>query len=71
MPIPFNRQNGKCSVWVRRYRNAMSALRPFAPQSRTLSSCGAANDAKGHKPKSDASQFAKLQIDDANCICVS
>jgi hypothetical protein len=38
---------GSCPSWVNRYQNAMSALRPLAPQSRTLS-CGAANDAKGH-----------------------
>jgi hypothetical protein len=37
-----------CPFRVNRYRNAMSALRPSIPQSRTFS-CAAASDAKGQK----------------------
>ena len=40
-------RSGRPSDQRNRYRNLMSALRPFIPQSRTLS-CVAANDAKGH-----------------------
>ena len=43
------------SPWVNRYQNAMSALRPFIPQSQT-GPRGAANDAKGHKLTSGANQ---------------